>query len=133
MQYFELMGGALELAIKRGSVRVSVDADFPISDDKTGKYTSEDIDADGNIWRQLPGRVLATGQCHCVSRKTGRGWDEEVVWVFGGFQESEDGSEARFQRWDIWADAASAWVAEGGGDAGSVGWESGQERDRMPW
>ncbi|KAK7541052.1 uncharacterized protein J3D65DRAFT_601145 [Phyllosticta citribraziliensis] len=137
VRYFELMGAALELQIQKGSVSVSVDPDFVDDGDdfekgaSQGNVGSEGSGGDG--WKKCPGRAVATGRCRCVCRATGRAWDEHVVWVFGGFERSTGAGggqdRVRFARWDIWADAASAWVAAGGGDAESVGWERGQERD----
>lgn len=138
VRYFELMGAALELQIQRGSVSVCVDPDFTDDDDDAaaeGQGAGEGNvggagSGGGEAWTKCPGRAVATGRCHCVCRTTGRAWDEHVVWVFGGFERSTCGDggrdRVRFARWDIWADAASAWVAAGGGDADSVGWEKGQ-------
>ncbi|KAK7622743.1 hypothetical protein IWX49DRAFT_338142 [Phyllosticta citricarpa] len=134
LQYFDQMGAALELQIQRGSVSVAVDPDF-VGGGGGGGGDDDVVDEEGKggdgAWKKCPGRAVATGRCRCVCRATGRAWSEDVVWVFGGFESAggEGEEEVRFKRWDIWADAASAWVAAGGGDAESVGWKEGEERD----
>ncbi|KAK8162721.1 hypothetical protein BKA80DRAFT_273452 [Phyllosticta citrichinensis] len=135
VQYFELMGAALELQIQNGTVSISADPDLVDDGDfEKGASQGNVASGGGDGWKKCPGRVVATGRCRCVCRATGRAWDEHVVWVFSGFERLNGVGgggydRVRFARWDIWADAASAWVAAGGGDAESVGWGRGQERD----
>lgn len=52
------------------------------------------------------GVVSVVGKARFESVKTGKGWDEEFIYRFSGF----DG-EGRIGHWEIWADPLSAWVA----------------------
>lgn len=54
------------------------------------------------------GMVSVVGKGRFVSRKTGKGWDEEFIYRFSGF----DGL-GRIGHWEIWADPLSAWEAVG--------------------
>lgn len=67
----------------------------------------------------LKGTVTVVGKGTFESVKTGRKWDEEFVYVLGGWDE-----EGRFERWEIWADPLSAWVAVGEGEV--EGWAKGE-------
>lgn len=44
------------------------------------------------------------------SVRTGKGWEEEFVYVLSEFDD-----EGRIGRQELWADPLSAWVAVGGG------------------
>ncbi|KAI4163803.1 MAG: hypothetical protein LQ342_002576 [Letrouitia transgressa] len=46
------------------------------------------------------------------SVRTGKGWEEEFVYVMGGWE--IEGEKARIGTLDLWADPLSAWVAVGG-------------------
>lgn len=46
------------------------------------------------------------------SVRTGKGWEEEFVYVMGGWE--VEGEKARIGTLDLWADPLSAWVAVGG-------------------
>lgn len=98
LEYFSLMSGVLALEI---------------------------LEIVGHVVGDDDARVVVTGECRCTSRATGREWRELCVWTFEGWEEVQ-GVGVRFGRWDIWADAASAWVAVGGGGADSVGWKKGE-------
>ena len=51
------------------------------------------------------GRGVWWGGRGFESVRTGRSWEERFVWRMGGF----DDEEGRIGRWEIWADALSAW------------------------
>jgi len=55
------------------------------------------------------GMVSVVGQGRFASKKTGKGWEEQFIYRFSGF----DG-EGRIGHWEIWADPLSAWEAVGG-------------------
>ncbi|KAL0257496.1 hypothetical protein SLS55_008310 [Diplodia seriata] len=67
----------------------------------------------------LKGTVTVVGRGTFESVQTGRKWREEFVYVLGGWDE-----EGRFERWEIWADPLSAWVAVGEGEV--EGWPKGE-------
>lgn len=54
------------------------------------------------------GMVSVVGKGRFRSKKTGRGWSEEFVYRFSGFD-----AEGRIGHWEIWADPLSAWEAVG--------------------
>jgi hypothetical protein len=54
------------------------------------------------------GMVSVVGKGRFTSKKTGKGWDEEFMYRFSGF----DG-EGRIGWWEVWADPLSAWEAVG--------------------
>lgn len=85
-EYFRLLGETLEM-------QLAADA-FP--------------GPEGFIVDAEAGMVSVVGKGRFVSRRTGKGWDEQFVYRFGGF----DG-EGRFAHWEIWADPLSAWEAVG--------------------
>jgi len=55
------------------------------------------------------GMVSVVGKGRFTSKKTGKGWDEQFIYRFSGF----DG-QGRIGHWEIWADPLSAWEAVGG-------------------
>ncbi|KAF2204611.1 hypothetical protein GQ43DRAFT_409144 [Delitschia confertaspora ATCC 74209] len=55
------------------------------------------------------GMVSVVGKGRFKSIKTGKGWDEQFIYRFSGFDE-----EGKIGHWEIWADPLSAWVAVGG-------------------
>ncbi|CAI6273187.1 unnamed protein product [Periconia digitata] len=57
---------------------------------------------------QGKGVVNVVGKGRFESKKSGEGWDEVFGYRFSGFDD-----EGRFERWEIWADPLSAWVAVG--------------------
>ena len=57
------------------------------------------------------GVVSVVGKASFASKKTGKGWHEEFIYRFSGFDE-----QGRIGHWEIWADPLSAWVAVGGED-----------------
>ncbi len=52
------------------------------------------------------GVVSVVGKARFESVKTGKGWNEEFIYRFSGFDE-----EGRIGHWEIWADPLNAWVA----------------------
>lgn len=54
------------------------------------------------------GVVTVKLQAEFKSVKTGKGWEEEFVYVLSDFDD-----EGKFGRQELWADALSAWVAVG--------------------
>lgn len=63
------------------------------------KYFIVDTDA---------GMVSVVGKGRFSSKKTGKGWNEQFIYKFSGF----DG-QGRIGHWEIWADPLSAWDAVG--------------------
>ncbi|KAF2705396.1 hypothetical protein K504DRAFT_494283 [Pleomassaria siparia CBS 279.74] len=86
IEYFEVLGRVLDM-------QLPADA-FP---PKEGFI----VDAEA-------GMVSVVGRGRFVSKKTGKGWDEEFVYRF-----SEYDDEGKFGHWEIWADPLSAWEAVG--------------------
>ena len=64
---------------------------------------------DGFIVDARTNMVSVVGKGTFKSKKTRKGWDEEFIYRFSGFDE-----EGRIGHWEIWADPLSAWVAVGG-------------------
>ena len=60
--------------------------------------------------RETGGRGVVTVKMRArfESIKSGRGWEEEFVYVLSGFDD-----EGRIGRQELWADPLSAWVAVG--------------------
>jgi hypothetical protein len=54
------------------------------------------------------GMVSVVGKGHFTSKKTGKGWDEQFIYRFSGFDD-----EGKIGHWEIWADPLSAWEAVG--------------------
>jgi hypothetical protein len=54
------------------------------------------------------GMVSVVGKGRFTSRKTGKGWDEQFIYRFSGFDE-----QGKIGHWEIWADPLSAWEAVG--------------------
>jgi hypothetical protein len=52
------------------------------------------------------GMVSVVGKGHFSSKKTGKGWDEQFIYRFSGFDE-----QGMIGHWEIWADPLSAWDA----------------------
>ncbi|KAF2118198.1 hypothetical protein BDV96DRAFT_643458 [Lophiotrema nucula] len=92
VSYFTLLSEVLE-------VQLPCDA-FPES--KDGYVV--DVDADGG-----KGVVSVKAKGRFVSKKTGKGWDEEFAYRLSGFDD-----DGKIGWWEIWADPLSAWVAVGG-------------------
>jgi hypothetical protein len=67
--------------------------------------------ADGFIVDAASRMVSVVGKGRFVAKKTGKGWDEQFIYRFSGFDE-----EGKIGHWEIWADPLSAWVAVGGDD-----------------
>ncbi|CAA9957532.1 hypothetical protein PTMSG1_01140 [Pyrenophora teres f. maculata] len=86
-EYFKLMTDVLEMALP--------DDAFP------GK--------EGFIVDAEAGMVSVVGKGRFTSRKTGKGWDEQFIYRFSGFDE-----KGKIGHWEIWADPLSAWEAVGG-------------------
>ncbi|OJD29471.1 transcription elongation factor s-ii protein [Diplodia corticola] len=152
-RYFELLGASLRMHLDEGSFPggdgfvVDVEADATaggrgvgVSVDATGHHHHHHFHlwepakkvAQGLLWHGsgnpngagglnhgLKGTVTVVGRGTFESVKTGRKWREEFVYVLGGW----DG-EGRFERWEIWADPLSAWVAVGEGEV--EGWPKGE-------
>lgn len=64
--------------------------------------------AEGYIVDAEAGMVSVVGKGRFVSKKTGKGWNEEFIYRFSDFDE-----QGRFGWWEIWADPLSAWEAVG--------------------
>ena len=85
-EYFKLMTGTLEMSLSKDA--------FP--------------DAKGFIVDAEAGSVVVVGKGRFSSKKTGKGWDEQFVHKFSGFDE-----QGKIGHWEIWADPLSAWDAVG--------------------
>lgn len=83
-EYFKLMTETLEMSLPRDA--------FP------GK--------DGFIVDAEVEMVSVVGKGHFKSRETGKGWDEQFIYRFSGFD-----VEGKIGHWEIWADPLSAYVA----------------------
>ncbi|KAF2750809.1 hypothetical protein M011DRAFT_464618 [Sporormia fimetaria CBS 119925] len=94
VSYFELLSSTLEMKLPSDA--------FP---DRNGFI----VDAEADM-------VSVVGKGRFVAKKTGKGWDEQFVYRFSGFDE-----EGRIGHWEIWADPLSAWVAVGGKGEGEKG------------
>jgi hypothetical protein len=75
--------------------------DMALDDDSFPKPEGFIVDADA-------GMVSVVGKGRFTSRKTGKGWDEQFIYRFSGFDE-----QGRIGHWEIWADPLSAWEAVG--------------------
>ncbi|GAA5875228.1 hypothetical protein JCM3774_004176 [Rhodotorula dairenensis] len=53
-------------------------------------------------------RVIWTGTATWSVQETGKQWDEAVVWAFDLLRE---GREWKIQKWEVWADPLSAYLA----------------------
>ncbi|PVI08241.1 hypothetical protein DM02DRAFT_495863, partial [Periconia macrospinosa] len=99
LEYFSLLNATLEMDLSEdafpGPEGFVVDSDAVVVDD------------DGVVGG-LRGVVHVVGKGRFRSRKTGKGWDEVFAYRFSGFDD-----EGRFERWEVWADPLSAWVAVG--------------------
>jgi hypothetical protein len=87
LSYFQILGEVLEMMLPEDA--------FPLTDGFI-------VDAETNM-------VSVVGKGTFKSKKTRKGWDEEFIYRFSGFDE-----EGRIGHWEIWADPLSAWVAVGG-------------------
>ncbi|UPX11496.1 uncharacterized protein EKO05_0002101 [Ascochyta rabiei] len=85
-EYFKLMTETLEMALDKDA--------FP---------NAKDFIVDANA-----GMVSVVGKGHFSSKKTGKGWDEQFIYRFSGFDE-----KGKMGHWEIWADPLSAWDAVG--------------------
>lgn len=85
-EYFNVLTEVLDMALD--------DDSFPRPDEFT-------VDADA-------GMVSVVGKGRFTSRKTGKGWDEQFIYRFSGFDK-----QGRIGHWEIWADPLSAWEAVG--------------------
>ncbi|RMZ66789.1 transcription elongation factor s-ii [Pyrenophora seminiperda CCB06] len=54
------------------------------------------------------GMVSVVGKGRFTSKKTGKGWNEQFIYRFSGFDK-----QGRIGHWEIWADPLSAWEAIG--------------------
>lgn len=54
------------------------------------------------------GMVSVVGKGRFTSRKTGKGWNEQFIYRFSGFDE-----QGKIGHWEVWADPLSAWNAVG--------------------
>ncbi|GAA5891942.1 hypothetical protein JCM6882_007415 [Rhodosporidiobolus microsporus] len=75
---------------------------------KGGTYDEEDL-----LVKMREGgkraRAVWTGEAVWIVQKTGKEWKEAVVWAFD-LGEVGDG-EWKIQRWEVWADTLSAYLA----------------------
>lgn len=85
-EYFKLMTDTLDMLLSKNA--------FP--------------DANGYIVDAEAGMVSVVGNGHFSSKKTGKGWDEQFIYRFSGFDE-----QGKIGHWEIWADPLSAWDAVG--------------------
>jgi hypothetical protein len=85
-EYFKVLGEVLEMKLP--------DDAFP--------------GLEGFIVDAEAGMVSVVGNGHFASRKTSKGWDEQFIYRFSGFDD-----EGRIGHWEIWADPLSAWEAVG--------------------
>jgi hypothetical protein len=75
--------------------------DMDLDEDSFPKPEQFIVDADA-------GMVSVVGKGRFTSRKTGKGWDEQFIYRFSGFDE-----QGKIGHWEIWADPLSAWEAVG--------------------
>jgi hypothetical protein len=85
-EYFKVMSNILEMALSKDA--------FP--------------DPEGFIVDAAVGMVSVVGKGKFTSKKTGKGWDEQFIYRFSGFDD-----EGRIGHWEVWADPLSAWEAVG--------------------
>lgn len=64
--------------------------------------------AKGFIVDAEAGMVSVVGKGCFSSKKTGKGWNEQFIYRFSGFDE-----QGKIGHWEIWADPLSAWDAVG--------------------
>ncbi|KAF1839999.1 uncharacterized protein K460DRAFT_297439 [Cucurbitaria berberidis CBS 394.84] len=98
-EYFTLMTEVLDMSL-------SEDA-FP---GKEGFIVDAEavIDGKGNSIGSGTGLVSVVGKGRFTSKKTGKGWDEQFIYRFSGFDD-----QGLIGHWEIWADPLSAWEAVG--------------------
>jgi hypothetical protein len=75
--------------------------DMSLGDDAFPVKTGFIVDAEADM-------VSVVGKGRFTSKKTGKGWDEQFIYRFSGFDD-----EGKFEHWEIWADPLSAWDAVG--------------------
>jgi len=98
VQYFLLLGDTLKMEMEKGT--------FP-SPDEGGYVVDADARASSEGGNEGKGGIVSVvGKARFESVKTGKGWNEEFIYRFSGFDE-----EGRIGHWEIWADPLSAWVA----------------------
>jgi hypothetical protein len=96
LSYFSLLSDVLEMQLPSDA--------FPAADEGFVVDATSDM-------------VSVAGKGRFVSKATGKGWDEQFIYRFSGFDDS-----GKIGHWEIWADPLSAWVAVGGkGEEGEGG------------
>ncbi len=102
--YFRLLAQTLEFRVDQSGFPPP--EEFAVDVDARGSSGDETENGSGRR-----GVVTVSGWGEFASVKTGKSWKEKFVHRWSGFDET-----GRIEKWEIWADPLSAWMAVSGVD-----------------